>query len=477
MNEDNNLSENTNTPPSQENENAQPLTAIDPTPPKRQRRSTIIISALLVLALITVGLLVVLRKDTPEGSSGSKQQTNQLTLNNPNKPASKYNRSSTLFAIGNVTYEPEKLQELTSDTGFVSKLNEIQPVQKEANLSSVAFVETGDDVYTRRLVMYDFATGKARIIHEDKGDEKVRHYYHPVILSDHYVAWYTMTYETPVDLKGKITVADLNTGDENELLNDDVANLPENLCCSVSPDGLYLVMPLPPNKIAFYSAGGEKTQEITANISTLPHTEGQDDNGYAQAMRASGYPALQWLDNKRVVLATNAPISYKVDGDGTHIAKDTNGLDILDLESGKQTNLVKTGTYSIPWFEITDKNVVFASHTASETLSGGPVTGNVNLYTAPLNDTSAPKMVEGLTHDKQGALVLDKRSGVLYIQENDSSSIIAFNTSDFSQTTYTKGMPPFIRGVIDSDTLVGSYSSELSSPLQIYKLSTGETLE
>jgi hypothetical protein len=422
---------------------------------------------------------VTLRKDAPQSDTATGQKASKILLNNTNKPASKYNRSTELFAVGNLTYEPAKLQPMATDTAVTSALAEIKAVPKEKGLSGVAFAETGEDTYTRQLVMYDFGAKKTYIVHEDKGDQKVRHYYNPVILSDHYVAWYTLTYKTPVDLEGSISVADLNTGKVKVILRDTAGNLPESLCCSVSPDGLYLVVPTSPNKIKFYSVGGASTQEISVKASLLPQVEGKGNDNYAQAQRAVGYPALQWLDNERVVLATGVPIRYVVDQDGTHIFKDTNGLDVLNLATGQQTSLLKNDAYSIPWFSVVDNTVVFASHAADEDLSGGPITGNVNLYTLDTSSKNEPKILEGITHDKLGALVVDKQNQVLYIQEAAATPITAVSLVDGSRKTYSLGTAPLIEGALDKDTLIGGNGSGINSStkLEVYTLSTGKTLE
>jgi|GEM_PF-5474661 len=448
-----------------------------PSQPQPKNHKKLWLGAVVVLVIIAAGAAYALNrhdKKTPVATPlPAKPQG--IVLNNTHKAASKYNRSNELMALGNVSYKPEDLKLIAPSAQLSSSLSTITPVIKEDGLSGVAFLETGDDVYTRRLIMYDFSTKKAYVVTEDKGDQKVRHYYHPVILSDHYVAWYTLTYDTPVDLTGSINVVDLSTGQKTELLKDKAGNLPESLCCSVSPDGLYLVVPQPPNKIAFYSAGGTKTQEITVNANILPKVEGQDSDAYAAAQRAGGYPALQWL-GKKVVLATNAPLSYKVDKEGTHISKATNGIDLLDLETNQQTTLVKTGIYSIPWFEVTDKTLVFASHTADETLAGGPITGKVNLFTMPSTGGAEPKQIPSVTHDKLGALVLDKSNNILYLQEEATTPITAINIADNSQKKYSKNNPPLIDGALDADNLTaqGEGDTPNSSKLYVYKLSTNE---
>lgn len=455
----------------------QPVSEQVAKPPKGRKKLWISIIAVLVVGA-GVGLYFYLNntKDTSTPTPANTQKSNAIVLNNSNKPASKYNTSTEMLAVGNVTYKADKLTTLETTNTLATQLQQITPVPKEEGLSGVAFIESGEDTYTRRLVMYDFAAKKSYIVNEDKGDQKVRHYYHPVILSDHFVAWYTLTFKTPIDLEGSINIVDLNTGAKKVILQDTAGNLPETTCCSVSPNGLYLVVSLPPNKLDFYSAGGEKAQEITINASVLPLTEGQDNDGYAAAQRSGTYPALHWLDDNRVVLATGAPVRFTVDSDGTHIFKANNGLDILDLQSGKQTPLVTAGKYSITWFDIRDKMLVFASHASNETLDHGPITGMVNLYTLDTSTNAEPKMLEGIAHDKLGGVVLSKSGSTLYVQEDNSAPVTAVNLASGERKTIASNISFLIESTLTDDVLVGGNQNGLepSTSLNIYTISTGK---
>lgn len=412
-----------------------------------------------------------------------------LQLASSSDPASKNNRSNQIFAFGFVNYKASAFDAVSGNqvTG-IEKLEVLKELPTENGLSSVAFLQGYNAPYDTKLLMYDFKTEKVyTIIKEDI--ELVRHYYNPVILSNHYVAYYELTYKDPITLEGSIKVLDLLTGQTKEIVKDSAGNLPNNLCCATSPNGLYLAVPKYPNKIEFFSAGNSKSDELTlASISFLPKMKaGTGDNqilgdeGYAKAQLSSvsGYPQMQWIDNNRVVMANNPPKSFI----GATPSNSNNGLSILSVNSGDLAPISNTENFSVTWFDITGSTLVFSAEPFNIKESGDAAKDlrqlGTKFYKVNLEGTNRqPQKIEYTYGNKIPPTlpyVLDKTKGILYMDQ--SSTLIAMNIGSGKIKTYSVDTINPLVGLLDSERLIyGTTDVTSDSPsLMIYNLLSGKT--
>jgi len=453
-----------------------PISGLGLQPEPKHRKKLWI--ALAVLVIIGVAAATYwLTKSNPSKPSEVTNNTSSggISLASNQNPASSKNRSSVNFAVGYVNYDSKKLQPIQTSATTQQKLSQISAPAADSKYSGVGFYQINVDTYEQQLVMYDFAKGTTYLVDQENG--KVRNFYDPVILSDHYVAYYLSTENDPVTLRGSVIVVDLRTGDKTTLFEDSAANLPWSSCCAVSPDGLHLAMAIPNDKLVVYTAGDPKTQTlVVTGAKFVPVTHGQDGDSYGNSARAYGYPKIDWADNSNILLATGAPLSYTVDSQGTHIATAKNSLAVLDLSTGKLNPIAGTEQYSIAWFGLSSNNTLaFAAYKTGEDLAGGPAAGTAELYTMTYPG-GTPQLVSGLTHEMLGAIVLDQADNRLFLQDSMATPIteVSLATSKVSQTYAASGT--LIEGYYSQDVVItGDRDSTLpSTQLNLLNLASGQ---
>lgn len=468
---------------------------IDKPKNKGKKKIFVLVSVIiLLLAGVVLAYLFLLQKpqDNKPVNTDSSDNNPSVYLQSSEVPGSENNKSGQAYAYGFVKYEPAKLSSVSSN---VVGLDTLEPVivKDTTDLTGVFFTESYEVPYDSSLLMYDFKTKKTYIVTETT-DNLVRHYYNPTILSNHYVAFYEFTYKDPVTPEGSVAVVDLLTGEKKTIIQDKAGDLPSDLCCSVSPNGLYLAIPKPPNKVVFFTAGGDKVQELEVpSVSFLPKIEeGTGDNkllgggDYAKAQLASmaKYPQPKWLDNNRLVLANSPPKSYV----GATSKEANNGLSILDVSSGRVTPINDTKDLSIDWFGVADNTVLLTSR-----LINYQPTGNsdidiealaAKLLKVDLVSSLGNKPEEIKINDSSiGALgdyVVDRSSNKLFIYR--AGDIISIDIKDDSMKLYQnisiKNVP--LIGVLDGNIMIfgaDGLAEETSGRLEAYDLATSKSTQ
>lgn len=454
-----------------------------PPPKKSPKRLLSVVAVLVLLAAAGTGSYFLLKSPKPASPVASNSNTPSQRLSSSSAAASAKNTSNRTLAFGFVKYQPEKLNPISTDQTGIDKLQLITELPSETGLSPVAFLQIYHVPYDTSLLMYDFKTDTTYQVTAEH-DELVHHFYNPVILSDHYVAYYELTYKDPVTLEGSVHVIDLLSGQNQELVKDTAGNLPDNLCCSVSPNGLYLAIPKQPDIMDFFSAGGTKVDQLKVSASFLPTMYsgsgdkkilGDDDYAKAQLAGSDGYPSPRWLDNSRLVLANSPPKKYT----GATATTINNGLSILDVNSGKSTPVKGTENYSISWFDTVGNSVVFASGNANFQESGDINKDlaqlSTKLYKVDLDSASGPKQ---LSYDfgsggAIGPYAVDKSNQILYVQ---TAGIVAINLKDDTSKSYSISIKDPLVGFLDSNNLLFATTDTLSDnpTLETYDLSNGK---
>ena len=426
-----------------------PTPVIIPTQSKHHKKAPIILLASLVLVLLVAVFVIAFQhyRDKPVATN----KTNKVSILPLSLGAvsSTYNKSTYSYATGYVVYAAAKLTSYTSTNNLATQYQQFAtPATLPTTLSHVVFSEVGNSPNTS-LVMYDFGSQKTYTIATSDGQHQTD-YVNPVILSDHYVAYYTRIYTTPVSLTGIISVMNLETGNTIQLIKDSASNLPDSSCCSISSNGLYLSIINPKaNKLSVYAAGGNELQDINVpGVQFAPTTQGSTTDTYTNAQNAAGYPHnLYWQSDNTLVLAKAPAVRYVIDSGGDHVYPDPNGLVSFNTSSNAITPISNTNNYAITWFDITPKWLIFTAYDyndASQELAGGPAGAPVDLYQENLQNPSAtPIKLNTEPFLQDSAIVLDDATNKLYAQydlpstTNDESTATQYNNAwEYTITEY-----------------------------------------
>jgi hypothetical protein len=374
------------------------------------------------------------------------------------------------------------------------------------------FITTQDHTYDKRLLLHDYVSRKSyEVAHidgrynkwdwDDNGD--VYTFMNPVVLGDHSVAYYTLAEKRREkgkigqsgNVEGSINIANLKTGHTKQILRDHAGDLPASLCCSVDPSGTKLAIPQINGKLGIYDESGNKIKEITTNVRVVPQLGERDKkNDSDLEMLSGGYPEVRWANEHQIVMATGAPIKYNA---SQNDSMDTNSLLSVDLDTGQQMSLPATSGRSIPWFDVWDNKIVFASYdVGSQGYGDGPWPGNLRLYISRLSNSPAVQEINNIPLSykvkagEPGALVLDRTKGVLYVQDNirtgvtnlydkPAQIVTAINLNDASRKIYS-GVEFDVKNIVGSEVLM-SEDSLINKDVgyvdkgSIYILSTGKT--
>lgn len=453
-------------------------------PPKsRNPKKKILLAISIAVALIAGGSTAyLLLKDKNIGQE-TTQKVAQLTL--PNQPKQLNDQFSTpYFTSGYVSYDATKFEAIDTTLPKIKSL--VSAVSGTTDkqvvfISDLAYKESSN---SRRLLMYDIATQKTFVIAHDNS---VGDYSNAKIMSNHYVVYVSQSQPDPLTSTTAIKVLDLNTGDTQTIIEDKAANLPASLCCSVSRDGLRLVIPQT-DKFLIYQAGDSKPVTFTGSVQVFPKIQGEDNDGYASSQRNYGYPNIVWLDENRFMFTKSHPLSWTVDGEGSHAAIANNGLAIYDLTSGTNTEVARTSTLPIKWFTTDGNSIIFAGYMPN--VSGvtdensGIIIYKIDDYTdaesQPLELISQP--------DYQSSLIYDSSKKRLYVQPSNLDNYGGYNGGP-SKTLQTldvisgkeglaeiKGFDfPRIEGLLGPDKLTINDSYGANNDYNIYDISSEST--
>ncbi|HUD07586.1 MAG TPA: hypothetical protein VMQ52_00695 [Candidatus Saccharimonadales bacterium] len=463
-----------------------PNPVIPPAQSKHHKKVPKILLASLVLVFLVAVFVIVFQHYRNKPVATNKTNIESILPVSLEAKSSVYNKSTYSYAMGYVVYTAAKLTAYTSANNLATQYQQFStPVTTQTDLSHVVFSQIGSSPNTS-LVMYDFSTQKTYTIATSDGQHQTD-YFNPVILSNHYVAYYTLVYTTPVSLTGSINVMNLETGNTTQLIEDSASVLPASSCCSVSSDGLYLSIINPSaNKLSVYAAGGNELQDINVpGVQFVPTTQGSTTDTYTNAQNAAGYPHnLYWQSDNTLVLAKAPATRYVIDSGGDNLYPNPNGLVSFNTSSDAITPISNTDSYAITWFDITSKWLIFTAYDyqdANQELAGGPAGAPVDLYEVNLQDPSAvPIKLNSTPFLQDSGIVLDDTANNLYVQydlpnaASDSYLITEYNLVNQTSTNFTVNS-------VGLGTLQGLYTSgELiftdQNYIQIYDTATNNVV-
>jgi hypothetical protein len=225
---------------------------------------------------------------------------------------------------GYLQYDASKFKEVTTLGLPPAKSTDpnVNVVIVQANV--VSYADAG-------LYLYDLSTNKSYQLTTGGGS--------PRIMSDHFLLY---GFDEQVDgkqtLGGKLL--DLNTGVVKTIFSGLPADLPGNVCCSVSPDGYKAIFPQK-DKIGIFDI---RTNVVTNyNATVAPVAAGSVTTTSPTEI---SYAAPVWVDNNSIIYADKpATTTLMVNGFATKPPADTN-LFSLDLGAGKSTE-IPTGSSGI----------------------------------------------------------------------------------------------------------------------------------
>ena len=458
--------------------NVPPANPPEPIQELKTSKKKILVAALAMLVLVGASTALYLSRNN--NSNQPTSQTNrQLTL--PNQPKQLNDQFSTqYFAAGYVNYEPAKFKAIDTT---LPKLQSVVPPKKVTTEKQVIFMSDlsykGPDD-SRRLLMYDVASQKTYIVAQDNS---IGGYSNAKIMSNHYIVYVTTSQSDPLTSNTAIKSVDLNTGKSQTIMEN--SNLPASLCCSVSPDGLRLVIPQT-NKFMIYQAGETKPVEFSANVEVFPKVEGNDNDNYAASQRNYGYPTIVWLNDDKFMFAKSHPLKWAVDSQGSHALINNNGLAIYDLTTGTGSDVARTSDIAIKWFTTDGNAVIFAGYMPNVSgvtdKNSGMIIYKIDDFTDP--DSQPLELVS--QPDYQSTLAYDLAEKQLYIQPSAPDQYGDLNggpsktlqkldaeTGKDSSTTIKGFDFPGIEGVIGPHKLVVNNSVGTSNDYNIYDVQSG----
>lgn len=442
--------------------------------PSRQEKGSkktilLLVGLLFIMLAASVGYLTWVN-NKPGNTAGTNGFT-KLSL--PNEPAQKNNQfSARYFASGYVKYDAASLKEVD---GVLPKIEPLLAKSGDSADREVVFLtDLTLNSPSKRLLMYDLAAGKTYLIDQDNDTEKsISNFYNARIMSDHFVVYAELSQSDPMTSTTAIKSLDLETGKTATILQGTTANVPIDICCAVSDDGLRMVIPQN-DALLVYQAGSTTPTPFDAGVKVFPTVKGSDNDPYAAAQRNGRYPAIRWLDNQKIMFAKSNPLQWTVDKEDSHAAEAANGLAIYDLSTGKTTDVSATEGKVINWFVIDGKKLVFSA--LDKGLSGLTVY-KLDDYTSAGADALKIAGVD----DYQSGLFYDQAGKQLYIQPSGSSP--QADTTTMQQLDIATGKDtskkigefahPRIEGVIAPDKLIINDNFGADHNYNIYDSKTG----
>lgn len=389
------------------------------------------------------------------------------------------------FASGYVTYEPAKFK--TASIVLPKITPPLPAVENTQNAGQVIFMTNlhfDDTSNSRQLLMYDLSAQKTYIIADD---DSVGSYSNAAIMSNHFVVYVSEFQSDPLTSITSIKITDLDTDQTKTIAQDKASNLPASLCCSVSPDGLRLVIPQT-NKFLVYQAGDAQPATFSGDVQVFPKVQGDDNSQYAASQRNFGYPGIVWLDANRFMYAKAHPLQWTVDGQGSHAATNNNGLAIFDLRDGTSRDVAKTSSVSIKWFTSDGTSVILAGYMPNV---GGTVDDRSGLIIYKIDnflDANSQLLELARQSDFQSTLVYSASTHRLYIQptggivgspdygsnkaiqEIDTASGVVGNTMVNDLGDYLK-----VEGIVGPDKLIINKSIGTSNDYYIFDAQSATT--
>lgn len=454
-------------------------TESQPSPPVKKSRKKLFLIAVLVLVLAGAGAAYYL---TTKDKTNDTRQTGITKLALPHQPKQLNRQFGTqYFTAGYVDYEPEEFEEANIE---IPKIEVVLPAPVENSTDKAVIfmndLEVGDN-NLRRLLMYDFDTKTTYVVDED---QSVGGYSNAKIMSNHFVAYTTTTQIDPLTSTTAIKVTNLLTGEKLTIMSDKSANLPASLCCSVSPDGLRMLIPQP-GEFLIYQAGEKTPASFDADIQPFPDVAGNDNDDYAASQRNFGYPGIEWLNTNTFMYTKGHPKKWDVDSGGSHAKTDENGLAIYDITTGKSTDVARTGDMSIKWFVTDGKAIIFATYLPNVS---GVMDENSGIVVRKIDDyTDADSQPLPLIRqtDYQSSLHYDSVFKKLYIQPSALDNLGNYNggpskklqvlntdTGEESSVTLNGFDFPNVRGIIGPGKMVINDSYATTDKYSIYSIET-----
>ena len=436
-----------------------------PMPPKRSAKRWV--TLILILIVVSAGLYLYMNKKPAVKTASSKVNSfPHITLpNQPKQTNSQY--SSQYFSTGYVQYDARKLKTISAD---VPKIEPILPKSADASDKEVVFMADLSAVSTKRLIMYDVASGISYLVNEDKS---VGNYYNAHIMSNHYVVFAVLSQSDPVTNTTAIKSFDLDTGVTKTILSGKSSEIPIALCCSVSPDGLRMAIPAT-NTLLIYQAGEDKPTSFNVGLKVFPDTKGSAANDdYAASQRNGNYPGLVWLDDNKVMFAKGNPYAWTVDSSGSHLSTSNNGLAIYNLADNTTKDVARTSNAAIKQFWVDGSTIIF-------TVVNKDLNGLTILKYDNFDQVDAQPLEQTMSSDYQSKVFYDPGGKKLYIQPSGSDGqtdtkiiqILDLQTGETVKTKLGTFPYPSLEGIIGPNKLVVNNSYSVNNDYNIYDSKT-----
>lgn len=453
----------------------EPLQASEPVKAGRPIKKFLAIIVILLIAAAAGAYFFT--KDNKPANTQTAQNSTKLTL--PDQPKQLNDQFTTQnFTAGYVNYESDKFKKIDFSMPAIDPI----PAAAKGTLSEKQVIFINDATYNgtgngHRLIMYDVDSKTTYLV--DQSD-KNGSYSNAAVMSNHYVVFAERTITDPLTSSVAIRSIDLNTGQSTTIMSDKASNLPESLCCSVTPDGLRMVIPQQ-NKFLIYQAGESKPVTLSAPVQVFPQVTGSGGGDYAASHRNYGYPSIVWLDDNRFMYAKSHPLKWTVDSQGSHAFTNNNGLAIYDLSTRQSTDVQRTSDMPINWFSVDGKTITLSTYKPNVS---GIVDDNSGLTILQMDDytssDSIPSERLGIPLDYQSFLFYDQGAKKLYVQPtgsvagaNQDTSILDVLDTATAATSKKKIPDGELMGFIGKDQAIIDASTYGNTVYTLYDMQTG----